>query len=80
MGGAEGLGWTVEVYNPVTDTWTRGPEMLNGRSLFAASALNGRIYAIGGDSAWVEMFDPAEPFAVRQTGKRETTWGEEKSR
>jgi hypothetical protein len=58
----------VEIYHPATDTWTGGTDdMLIARAFFAASALDGRIYAIGGSpsgnwrtdiSAIVEEYTP----------------------
>jgi len=39
---------TVEVYDPATDTWTKGADMPTRRCWHAASAVNGKIYAIGG--------------------------------
>jgi hypothetical protein len=39
---------TVEEYDPVTDTWAKKPDMPTARLGFAASSIDGRIYAIGG--------------------------------
>jgi len=54
---------TVEAYDPETDTWTPVASMSTPRSrLAAATGLDGRIYAIGGqglsDLATVEAYDP----------------------
>ena len=38
----------VEVYDPATDTWTRKADMPTPRADLTASAVNGKIYAIGG--------------------------------
>jgi N-acetylneuraminic acid mutarotase len=38
----------VEVYDPVSDTWTKSPDMPVKRTFFAAAAVNGKIYVIGG--------------------------------
>jgi N-acetylneuraminic acid mutarotase len=55
----------VEVYDPDTDTWTRKADMPTPRADLTVSAVNGRIYAIGGtrtvgvDSLpTVEEYDP----------------------
>lgn len=39
---------TVEIYNPKTDTWEPGPDMLRPHDYPAAALLNGHIYIIGG--------------------------------
>jgi len=39
---------TVEIYDPVSQTWEVGPELNVGRYQFGGSHVNGRIYAIGG--------------------------------
>ena len=56
---------TVEEYDPATNRWKFRADMRIGRSNLAASAVNGKIYAIGGSvqMLWtrkhVEEFDPA---------------------
>lgn len=76
----------VEEYDPVTDTWTRKADMPTARGFLSASAVNGKIYAIGG---WmlpnvylstVEEYDTG--FAgesIEATGKLATTWGKVKA-
>ena len=53
----------VEAYDPVTDTWTRKADMPTARWGLATSAVNGKIYAIGGNSGGaigtVEEYNPA---------------------
>jgi N-acetylneuraminic acid mutarotase len=56
---------SVERYNPTLDTWSSVANMTISRREFAAAALNGSIYAIGGYTttliatlASVERFDP----------------------
>ena len=39
---------TVEVYDPMTDTWASRPDMPTARSHMTVSAVGGKIYAIGG--------------------------------
>jgi len=39
---------TVEVYDPSSDSWGAAANMSTTRSYFAAAALQGKIYAIGG--------------------------------
>jgi N-acetylneuraminic acid mutarotase len=72
IGGVAGIGCyqpafpTVEEYNPSTDTWdTTKTDMPTARTGFALSAVNGKIYAIGGSSqtcvmdlSTVEVYDP----------------------
>jgi RNA polymerase sigma factor (sigma-70 family) len=41
---------TVEEYDPVTDIWTKKADMPIERFELAASALNGKIYVVGGGS------------------------------
>ena len=56
---------TVEEYDPETNRWKFRTDMQIGRSNLASSAVNGKIYAIGGSvqMLWtrkhVEEFDPA---------------------
>jgi N-acetylneuraminic acid mutarotase len=56
---------TVEVYDPLTDTWSEKADMPTARLALATSVVDGKIYAIGGASAsWgglstVEVYDPA---------------------
>ncbi len=58
----------VEIYNPETNTWRRGPSLNFPRAGFAAAAIDGKIYVAGGEllshlppdlEPSVEMFDPA---------------------
>ena len=39
----------VEIYDPATDIWTRGPDMPQATSGFTAAYLDGRIHATGGE-------------------------------
>ena len=72
MGGISNSGWnassisTVEVYDPLTDTWdTTKTPMPTSRTEFSLCAVNGKIYAIGGIRSYgtmpignVEEYDP----------------------
>ncbi|MFC2086339.1 Kelch repeat-containing protein [Bacteroidota bacterium] len=56
---------TMEVYNPTSDSWDTKAEMPTSRVEFAACAVNGKIYAIGGVTnhgaspiGTVEEYDP----------------------
>ena len=55
---------TVEEYDPATDTWTTRTDMPTARSGLSSSVVNGKIYAIGGQSnevfclSTVEVYDP----------------------
>jgi serine/threonine protein kinase len=55
----------VEIYDPSSDTWTRGPDMPTARGAAAGTLLNGKIYVIGGRTSVsgtlldaVERYDP----------------------
>jgi hypothetical protein len=54
----------VEVYDPLTDTWTGKSDMPTERWGFGACVVDGKIFAIGGDSALYavttanEVYDP----------------------
>ena len=56
---------TVEVYDPATDSWTHKQHLNTPRGAPAVAAVNGKIYAIGGEREnhgaidTVEEFDPA---------------------
>ena len=56
---------TVEVYDPATDSWTIKQHLNTPRGAPAVAAVNGKIYAIGGQKEehgaidTVEEFDPA---------------------
>jgi len=72
----------VEEYDPMTDKWTKKPDMPTARDGLSASAVGERIYAIGGSSKLgvlptVEEYDTG--FAVEPKGKLPTTWGKTKS-
>ena len=55
---------TVEVYDPATDSWTTKQHLNTPRAAPAVAAVNGKIYAIGGQTEngvaidSVEVFDP----------------------
>ena len=54
----------VEEYDPETDTWTKKADMPTARAYLSASAVDGKIYAIGGWTrantySSVEVYDPA---------------------
>ncbi len=74
---------TVEEYTPATDTWTKKADMPTPRTCYT-SAVNGKIYAIGGFDgnkaiSTVEEYDPGY-VSVEAKGKLLTTWGETRSR
>jgi len=58
IGGVSGRGLnrpalaTVEVYDPATDTWTRKHDMPEATCWHSASAVDGKIYVIGGGARW----------------------------
>jgi N-acetylneuraminic acid mutarotase len=79
-----------EVYDPATDTWKELPDMQIPRMWLSSSAVNGKIYAIGGSlrqgwddnalSAVVEEFTPGDWQPVSPQDKLPTKWGEIRSR
>jgi len=79
---------TVDVYDPATDTWTMAADFPNPRGEHTASVVDGKIYAIGGDTgpgtailSIVEEYDPGLPVvisSVSQAGKLLETWGQMK--
>ena len=78
IGGTAGLGEgqeqrmdRVDIYDPATDTWTKGPKMPTRRNPGGVAVVSTRIYAIGGEGwplpqAWgadqflgsIEEYDP----------------------
>ncbi|MBN2316876.1 MAG: hypothetical protein JXM79_23310, partial [Sedimentisphaerales bacterium] len=64
--GADSNPSTLEVYDPATDTWVTKRSMLTPRGLAGASAVNGKIYVMGGvvgsthnpSLSTVEVYDP----------------------
>jgi N-acetylneuraminic acid mutarotase len=60
-----GMHKTVEVYDPLTDTWSTKSDMPTARVWFSTSVVDGKIYAIGGAPVTknplsiVEVYDPA---------------------
>ena len=76
--------WTVEEYNPQTDTWTMKAEMPPPRRWgFSISAVNGKIYVIGGGlhgdimTSIVEAYDTG--LGIEAKGKLATSWGKLKA-
>ncbi|MFC2037950.1 Kelch repeat-containing protein [Chloroflexota bacterium] len=56
---------TIDVYDPVTDTWATAPDMPTARMGAYASVVDGRIYVFGGLTEWpgeaigiVEIYEP----------------------
>jgi hypothetical protein len=47
----------VEVFDPVTNSWTATDELPLPRAVLAASAIGGKIYAIGGDTGNPVVFN-----------------------
>src|SRR5262249_12590832 len=46
---------TLEIYDPVTNTWTAGAPMPTARGNLAAAVVNGKIYAIGGSGTYTDF-------------------------
>ena len=59
-----GVHRTVEMYDPLTDTWSTKADMPTARVWFSTSVVEGKIYAIGGalvtrePLSTVEVYDP----------------------
>jgi hypothetical protein len=77
----------VEIYDPSTDAWTKGPDMLAKRSSLSVVAGNGKLYVVGGSvlnaGSWgavlaaVEEYTPEDKQAVASSkGKIATKWGQ----
>ena len=82
---------TIAVYDPMTDTWTRKPDMPTGRGDLSTGVVNGKIYAIGGGTESANTATPLEegvveeynwllatrqqPQSVDAKGKLATLWG-----
>lgn len=71
---------TVEVYDTVTDTWTRKADMTAARTGLRAAEVNGKIYVVGGlDSGRnvlnvVEEYDPAMDTWTRKADMPTARW------
>jgi hypothetical protein len=63
----------LEVYDPATDSWSSGADLLMPRALLAASALGGELYAIGGGSAALGEFNTA---LVHRYDAEADTWSQ----
>src|SRR6266478_2526027 len=55
---------TVEVYDPISNSWSTATSMPTARAALAATAVNGKICAIGGFNGGgvlnaVEVYDPS---------------------
>lgn len=73
----------VEEYDLITDTWTRKADMPTSRHSLVASAVNGKIYAIGGriglgqegpPLATVEEYDPITDTWTRKADMPTPRW------
>jgi N-acetylneuraminic acid mutarotase len=58
--GPDGLS-VVEAYDPTTDTWTTKADIPAPRGLLSASAVDGKIYAIGGKTTTKDPHPPGLP-------------------
>ena len=83
-------GAIVQVYDPKTDTWSQAEDMPTPRGDLSSSAVNGKIYAIGGQGGkekhvdslpTVEEYDPGfrEFQSVNPARKLATMWGQLKA-
>jgi N-acetylneuraminic acid mutarotase len=64
-GGNDNAVRSVEIYDPLTDTWTEKADMPTGRYLLSTYVVDGKIYATGGHEAQplpplpsIEVYDP----------------------
>jgi N-acetylneuraminic acid mutarotase len=77
--------WTglsvVEVYDPATDTWTRKADMPTRRLCHSVSAVDGKIYSMGGGKsnsdavATLEEYDPVTDTWTRKADMPTARWG-----
>jgi len=59
---------TVEIYNPTTDSWEKGPDLLMRHDAPTAAVLNEKIYLFGGhhpEARGGPLTDPATGFAEK---------------
>jgi len=59
---------SMEVYDPTTDRWTAGPALRTARAGLGAVVLDGRLYALGGESTPGGVSDAVERY---EPGSRE---------
>jgi RNA polymerase sigma factor (sigma-70 family) len=82
---------TVEIYDPSTDTWTKGLDIPTNRSFNAIAKVNGKLYVIGGTvvnnmaagprMATVEEYTPEGLLSnVSSQGKMPKIWGKLKGK
>jgi RNA polymerase sigma factor (sigma-70 family) len=83
--GGQRLFPTVEIYDPINDTWTKGVDMATAKTYPSCSAVNGKIYVIGGYTGGVALSDVEEydtgfrpSQAIESKDKLPTTWGSRK--
>jgi N-acetylneuraminic acid mutarotase len=71
---------TVEVYDPINDSWAQKADMLTAREAASASAVNGIIYVMGGVAPGgvaldvVEAYDPATDTWTTKTPMPTARW------
>jgi N-acetylneuraminic acid mutarotase len=87
LGKNRGILSIVEEYDPVSDSWTRKNDMPTAKTNLSVCAVNGKIYAMGGNTdvqkeilvSIVEEYDPqTESKSIDFKGKLPTTWGDTK--
>ena len=74
----------VEMYDPITDTWTARMPLPRPTEGFTVSAVNGKIYSIGGlhteinlwGSVTVEEYDPVTDTWTSKTDNPSRGWGQ----
>ncbi len=75
---------TVEIYDPINDTWSKGENVSTAVSFPCCSAIDGKIYVLGGYNGNMILSDVKEydtgfrPSSVNPQGKISVTWGEKK--
>ncbi len=72
-GGHTGVVATVDVYDPVTNTWTTAPAMPTARNWARTAVVNGILYIIGGEDGsgalnTIEAYDPVQNIWVTLAG------------
>jgi len=77
---------SMEIFDPIMDTWTEKANMLIARGASTASVVDGKIYSIGGYNdddvalSTVEEYTPEGMQSISPNGKLPSKWGQQKAK